>query len=54
MLTLAINKPSIQGKYELGKFLGKGKFGNVHLAVNHKTKEEVAVKIINKGKMTKD
>ncbi len=31
-LRLAINKPSIGLKYELGKFLGKGKFGNVHLA----------------------
>lgn len=53
-LKLAIDKPSIHSKYEIDKFLGKGKFGNVHLAINHKTKEEVAAKIINKGKMSKE
>ena len=53
-LKKAINKPAIQGKYDIGKFLGKGKFGNVHLGENVKTKEEVAVKMIRKEKMTKD
>ena len=53
VLTKAINKPAIQGKYDIGKQIGKGKFGDVHLGVNVETKEEVAVKMIRKEKMTK-
>ena len=36
--------------YKIGKVLGKGKFGEVKLAINKKTLEKVAVKIIKKKK----
>ena len=39
------------GNYKLGKLLGYGSFGIVRLGLNEITKQEVAVKILNKKKI---
>ena len=48
MLETAARTTSITKFYELGKLLGKGSFAEVRIAVNKKTKDKVAVKIIEK------
>ena len=40
-------------EYEIKDTIGKGNFGKVLLAINKKTKEKVAIKIIEKSKMNK-
>jgi len=42
------------GKYELGKTLGSGNFSKVKLGVDPETKEQVAVKIIEKEQLVKE
>mmetsp|Transcript_15886 Transcript_15886/g.37471 ORF Transcript_15886/g.37471 Transcript_15886/m.37471 type:complete len:521 (-) Transcript_15886:77-1639(-) len=45
-------KPEIVvGPYKIGKTLGVGTFGKVKMAEHTPTKQKVAIKIINKGKM---
>lgn len=39
------------GNYRLGKLLGYGAFGIVRLGMNETTRQEVAVKILNKKKI---
>jgi len=41
----------IQDEYEIKDIIGTGTFGEVKLALNKKTKEKVAIKIIDKEKM---
>ena len=41
---------NIKDKYEMGKKLGSGSYGQVYLCINKRTKEKVAVKVIKKGK----
>ncbi|KAG4083568.1 Pkinase-domain-containing protein [Neocallimastix lanati (nom. inval.)] len=41
------------GNYELGKNIGEGNFAKVKLATHVLTKEQVAVKVIDKGKLDK-
>jgi 5'-AMP-activated protein kinase catalytic alpha subunit len=41
------------GKFEIGKTLGEGTFGRVKEAVNTITGEVVAIKILDKDKITK-
>lgn len=36
------------GKYQLGKTIGEGTFAKVKVAVNMETRENVAIKIIDK------
>ncbi|CAN7034089.1 unnamed protein product [Brassica rapa subsp. trilocularis] len=43
----------LMGKYELGKLLGHGTFAKVYLALNIKSGENVAVKVIDKEKIMK-
>ena len=40
--------------YDIGKTLGKGKFGLVKSAVHKKTGKSVAVKVLQKRKMSSD
>jgi serine/threonine protein kinase len=47
-----INKPTVLENYSLSHILGKGTFSKVKLALNKKTKEKVAIKIIKKENMT--
>jgi len=42
------------GVYEMGKILGEGSFGTVRLASNSKTKETVALKIMEKEKVKRE
>ncbi|XP_058112765.1 CBL-interacting serine/threonine-protein kinase 23-like isoform X4 [Magnolia sinica] len=42
------------GKYELGRVLGEGSFGKVHLARDVETGEKRAIKVINKDRVVKD
>jgi serine/threonine protein kinase len=35
----------VNEKYRLGRKIGSGSFGNIHIAVNVQTNEEVAVKL---------
>ena len=41
------------GKFVMGKTLGEGTFGRVKEAVNTQTGERVAIKILDKDKITK-
>jgi serine/threonine protein kinase len=41
-------------KYEIGKELGRGAFSIVKLGVNRKTKEKVAIKVIDKANVGKE
>lgn len=41
------------GKYEIGNTLGQGSFGKVKLATNTETKQQVAIKILDKEKIQK-
>lgn len=41
------------GKYEIGTTLGQGSFGKVKLATNTETKQQVAIKILDKEKIQK-
>ncbi|KAF8053832.1 hypothetical protein N665_1371s0003 [Sinapis alba] len=43
----------LMGKYELGKLLGHGTFAKVYLALNIKSNENVAIKVIDKEKIMK-
>ncbi|CAH8355451.1 unnamed protein product [Eruca vesicaria subsp. sativa] len=43
----------LMGKYELGKLLGHGSFAKVYLALNIKSGENVAIKVIDKEKIMK-
>uniref|UniRef100_A0A0A9E085 non-specific serine/threonine protein kinase n=1 Tax=Arundo donax TaxID=35708 RepID=A0A0A9E085_ARUDO len=43
----------LMGKYEMGKFLGQGTFAKVYHARNTETSESVAIKVIDKEKVTK-
>jgi calcium/calmodulin-dependent protein kinase I len=45
---------ALQQKYELKKELGRGAFSVVKLAVNKKTKEKVAIKVIDRANVGKD
>ena len=42
------------GQYELGPLLGEGAWGKVKLGVHKKTKQKVAIKIIDKEKVRKE
>ncbi|KAL5972427.1 CBL-interacting serine threonine-protein kinase 9-like [Asimina triloba] len=42
------------GKYELGRVLGEGSFGKVHLARDTETGEKRAIKVVNKEKVAND
>ena len=43
-------KGDIKEKYDIGKKLGGGTFGQVYLCINKKTNEKVAVKVLTKNK----
>jgi len=48
----AVGYSSIEDFYEIQGDLGKGKFGQVKLAVHKKTGKKVAIKVIKKKNMT--
>lgn len=41
----------IYKEYEIGEFMGSGKYGEVRKCVHKKTRKQVAIKILNKQKM---
>ena len=43
---------TVNDLYEIKSKVGKGKFGVVHLGINRKTKEKVAIKILDKTEMS--
>ncbi|XP_010529929.1 PREDICTED: CBL-interacting serine/threonine-protein kinase 22-like [Tarenaya hassleriana] len=45
------NKSALFGKYELGKLLGMGAFAKVYEAVDVRTGEGVAIKVVNKKRL---
>ncbi|XP_010553203.1 PREDICTED: CBL-interacting serine/threonine-protein kinase 22 [Tarenaya hassleriana] len=45
------NKSALFGKYELGKLLGMGAFAKVYQAVDVRTGEGVAIKVVNKKRL---
>lgn len=49
---LAMEDTALFGKYELGRVIGCGAFAKVHYARNVQTGQSVAVKIINKKKIS--
>ena len=51
-LRLATNYSNVLQTYKISTTIGKGSFSNVKLAINKITKEKVAVKIIDKSKMS--
>jgi serine/threonine protein kinase len=48
----ASGQTNIEEYYEIKRDLGKGKFGQVKLAVHKKSQKEVAIKVIKKKNMT--
>jgi serine/threonine protein kinase len=46
---LSLNDDVLVGDYKLGRTIGSGTFGKVKLAINTKTNEKVAIKIIDKS-----
>ncbi len=48
----AVGYSSIEDFYDIQGDLGKGKFGQVKLAVHKKTQRQVAIKVIKKKNMT--
>ena len=50
-IALASNERKI-GQYILGKSIGEGTFGKVKVGTHIKTQEKVAVKILEKSKIT--
>ena len=51
-LRLATNYSNVLQTYKISTIIGKGSFSTVKLAINKITKEKVAVKIIDKSKMS--
>jgi len=51
---MAAESGALAQKYELKKELGRGAFSVVELAVNKKTKEKVAIKVIDRANVGKD
>lgn len=51
MVKCAIGYSSIEDYYEIKTDLGKGKFGQVKLAIHKKTQKKVAIKVIKKKDM---
>ncbi|KAL5232397.1 hypothetical protein ABZP36_031173 [Zizania latifolia] len=43
----------LQGRYEMGRILGRGNFGRVHMARDLRTGESVAVKVVTKEKVVR-
>ena len=49
-----LTKRSLTDFYKLQKELGKGSFGNVQKAINKKTGEKVAIKVIVKSQLNEE
>lgn len=49
-----VKQKKVSEEYEIKDLLGEGAFGQVKLALNKTTKEKVAIKILNKEKLSKD
>lgn len=51
---MATSSPKLEDAYKLGKVLGKGNYAEVRLAQDLRTKEDFAVKCVDKTKLTKE